>query len=91
MINYSIVAITFTRMAADEMRQRLGTKSNGMFVGTIHSYANYICRLNKISNYEEITEEKYAELSKYLKPLDFSYLGEDSIGEKFCSNDTCEI
>jgi len=41
--------------------------------------------------YEEITEEKYAELSKYLKPLDFSYLGEDSIGEKFCSNDTCEI
>ena len=41
--------------------------------------------------YEEITEEKYTELSKYLKPLDFSYLGEDSIGEKFCSNDTCEI
>jgi len=41
--------------------------------------------------YEEISKEKYAELSKYLKPLDFSYLGEDSIGEKFCSNDTCEI
>ena len=60
----SIVAITFTRMAADEMRQRLGTKSNGMFVGTIHSYANYICRLNKISNYEEITEEQFEMILK---------------------------
>ena len=60
----SIVAITFTRMAADEMRQRLGTKSSGMFVGTIHSYANYICRLNKISNYEEITEEQFEMILK---------------------------
>lgn len=41
--------------------------------------------------YEEITKEKYLELVKDLKPLDFSYLGEDSIGEKFCSNDTCTI
>ena len=41
--------------------------------------------------YEEISEETYLILTKDLKPLDFSYLGEESIGERFCSNDTCTI
>lgn len=41
--------------------------------------------------YEEVSEEKYNELVKDLKPMDFSYLGEDSIGEKFCTNDVCII
>lgn len=43
-----IVAITFTNLAAEEMRQRLGEKCKGMFIGTFHSYANYICQLNGI-------------------------------------------
>lgn len=41
--------------------------------------------------YEEVSEETYQKLIKNLRPLDFSYLGEDSIGEKYCSNDSCEI
>lgn len=41
-----IVAITFTRLAAEEMRKRLGKSADGMFIGTIHSYANKICNEN---------------------------------------------
>lgn len=44
----SVVCITFTRMAAEEMRKRFGDRANGMFIGTIHSYANYLCTLNNI-------------------------------------------
>lgn len=42
----SIVAITFTNMAADEMKERLNDIPNihKAFIGTIHSYANSILR-----------------------------------------------
>lgn len=43
-----IVAITFTNMAADEMKKRLGDICDGSFIGTIHSYANSICIANGI-------------------------------------------
>lgn len=43
-----IVAITFTNMAADEMKKRLGDICTGSFIGTIHSYANGICLANGI-------------------------------------------
>lgn len=36
----SLVAITFTNAAAEEMRERVGEKARGAFIGTIHSYAN---------------------------------------------------
>ncbi len=40
--------------------------------------------------YEEISKEKYESLIKNLKPLDFSmFFSEESIGEKYCSNDGC--
>jgi len=40
--------------------------------------------------YEEITKEKYEEIIKNLLPLNFSKLfSEESIGEKYCSNDGC--
>lgn len=40
--------------------------------------------------YEEINEEKYLEMSSKLTPLDFSEMfSEESIGEKYCSNDSC--
>lgn len=44
-----IVAITFTNMAADEMKKRLGDICVGSFIGTIHSYANSICIANGIN------------------------------------------
>lgn len=54
-----IVAITFTNMAADEMKRRLGGIASECFIGTIHSYANKICLNNSIST------------QKYLDTYDF--------------------
>lgn len=63
-----IVAITFTNLAAEEMRNRLGEKAKNMFIGTIHSYANYICNLNGIYNDKEINEKDFdAILTKAIK------------------------
>ncbi|CAD6508130.1 DNA helicase II [Candidatus Profftia tarda] len=45
---YSIMAVTFTHKAANEMRNRLtnliGTKQSGMWIGTFHSLANRLLR-----------------------------------------------
>lgn len=53
-----IVAITFTNMAADEMKKRLENVREGMFIGTLHSYANQLCLDNGIdtSHYIEMNE-----------------------------------
>ena len=59
-----IVAISFTNMAADEMRRRLGDVSNGMFIGTIHSYANKICLENNIPTQQYIEEEDFDRILK---------------------------
>ena len=54
-----IVAISFTNMAADEMKQRIGGAAAGSFIGTIHSYGNKICTMNGIDT------------QKYLDSYDF--------------------
>ena len=41
-----IVAICFTNLAAEEMKKRLAEDGYGVWIGTIHSYANYICLKN---------------------------------------------
>lgn len=41
--------------------------------------------------YESITKEKYQEMMESVLPLDFSHLTVQSIGEQYCSNDTCAI
>ena len=63
----NIVAITFTNMAADEMRERLSNvKGIGdAFIGTIHSFANRIFR-NAGVEYQIYSDEKDSELHKYL-------------------------
>ena len=43
-----VVAISFTNMAADEMKRRIGQSAQGAFIGTIHSYGNKICTINGI-------------------------------------------
>ena len=40
-----VVMITFTNAAAEEMAERLG-HPQGLFIGTIHSYANYLLLSN---------------------------------------------
>lgn len=54
-----IVAFTFTNQAAEEMRKRLGSKCTGMFIGTIHSYANKICNSVNIGTQDDIAKERF--------------------------------
>ena len=54
-----IVAITFTTMAAEEMRKRLGDIAEGAFIGTIHTYANAICIANGISTEKYVADAEF--------------------------------
>jgi DNA helicase II / ATP-dependent DNA helicase PcrA len=55
----NIVVITFTNMAADEMRERLVNVEGigDAFIGTIHSFANKLMQ-NSDESYEIYTDEK---------------------------------
>lgn len=59
-----IVAVTFTTMAAEEMRGRLGSIADNAFIGTVHSYANQICKMNGINTDREIADENFNEIIK---------------------------
>ena len=41
--------------------------------------------------YESITKEVYNEMANKLSPIIFDSLSEDSVGEKYCNNDTCIV
>lgn len=53
------VVITFTNAAADEMRERIGDKYCGLFIGTIHSYANYLLLSSGIDTGKIIDNEDF--------------------------------
>lgn len=76
----SVVVITFTNMAADELYSRLSDEPNHkkLFIGTIHSYANKV--LKKTGNNFEIFSELYqtqfmtgliSEYAKYCTQADY--------------------
>lgn len=54
-----IVALTFTNMASEEMKKRLGDIAYGAFIGTIHSYAAQICIANGINVMEYIERMEF--------------------------------
>lgn len=56
-----IVVITFTNAAADEMRKRIGDKGERIFIGTIHSYANFLLRCQSINTNHIIKDEAFDE------------------------------
>ena len=58
----TIVAITFTNAAAEEMRERVGPEASQCFIGTIHSYANFILSRYGINTRKLLDEEKFDEL-----------------------------
>lgn len=63
-----VVAITFTNMAADEMRARLGDVCNDMFIGTIHSYANKLLVQNGFDTKEILADgDRFDELFDIIK------------------------
>lgn len=57
----AIFCITYTNMAAEEMKMRLGDKAEKCFIGTIHSLANKILLQSGISTFEAIEEENFDE------------------------------
>lgn len=73
----NIVAITFTNMAAEEMRERLSDVEGvgDAFIGTIHSFANRVMKLSgeKYRIYDDsIDNDFHRELiEKYCKSLTF--------------------
>lgn len=63
-----IVAITFTNLASDEMKKRLGSIADEAYIGTIHSYANQICMANGVWTMGDLTEGRFdVILEKVLK------------------------
>jgi superfamily I DNA/RNA helicase len=56
-----IVAITFTNNAASVMYERLGYP-NGLFIGTVHSYCNYLLRGGAIDTRDILDQERFDDL-----------------------------
>lgn len=56
-----IVAITFTNNAASVMYERLGYPS-GLFIGTVHSYANFLLRGGAVDTTDLLDQERFDDL-----------------------------
>lgn len=61
-----IVVITFTNAAADEMKERIGD-TNGVFIGTIHSYANYLLKCCGYDTESYLNDEDFDKLFEEVK------------------------
>ena len=61
-----VVMITFTNAAAEEMAERLG-RPKGMFIGTIHAYANYLLLSNGNETQDLLENEQFDKLFKRIK------------------------
>lgn len=57
-----LVAITFTNLAAEEIRERVGAIAKDCFIGTVHSYCNYLLVSGGINTKDILDEEKFDEL-----------------------------
>lgn len=61
-----IVAITFTNNAASVMYERLGNP-NGLFIGTVHSFCNYLLRGGAVDTSDIIQQERFDDLFEEIK------------------------
>ena len=61
-----IVTITFTNAAAEEISERVGNPP-GLFIGTIHSLANYYLRAAGIDTSKVLNDERFDDLFKLIK------------------------
>ena len=61
-----VVAITFTNNAASVMYERLGFP-NGLFIGTVHSYCNYLLRGGAVDTTDIIQQERFDDLFEEIK------------------------
>lgn len=74
--------MTFTNMAAEEMSQRIG-KHDGMYIGTIHGYANQLLLRYGIDTSDLLVSENFDDLFELAldnpgcaKPLDYLLVDE---------------
>jgi superfamily I DNA/RNA helicase len=86
-----IVVITFTNAAAEELAERLD-HPKGLFIGTVHSYANYLLLANGRDTADLIENEQFDRLferikahPKCIKPVEHLLLDEsqDSTPQQF--------
>lgn len=61
-----IVMITFTNAAADEISERLG-RPKGVFIGTVHSYANYLLLSYSQDTSDLLENEQFDKLFERVK------------------------
>lgn len=61
-----IVTITFTNAAAEEISERVGNPP-GLFIGTIHSLANYYLRAAGVDTSKVLNDERFDDLFKLIK------------------------
>ena len=61
-----IVAITFTNNAASVMYERLDNPQ-GLFIGTVHSYCNYLLRGGAVDTSDIIQQERFDDLFEEIK------------------------
>lgn len=60
---HGIAVITFTNMAAAELKGRLGDDyKDGMFIGTIHGLANYMLSVGGVNTQKVLDEEEFDKL-----------------------------
>lgn len=67
-----IVAITFTNNAASVMYERLG-RPVGLFIGTVHSYCNYLLRSSAIDTSNLLDNEQFDDLFPLIKENPFCF------------------
>ena len=86
-----IVAITFTNAAAEEILERIA-RPTGLFVGTIHSYANQLLLMGGINTADILDKEQFDKLFSRIKKhpdciKEVEYLlldeGQDSTAQQF--------
>ena len=63
---HNIVAVTFTNAAAEEIMERL-KHSDGIFVGTVHSLANFYLKTYGIDTSDIIADEEFDKLFERVK------------------------
>lgn len=62
-----IVAITFTNNAAAEIKERLIMEADGLFIGTVHSYCNYLLRAGGVATDKILDEDRFDDLFPLIK------------------------
>jgi ribonucleoside-triphosphate reductase len=82
------ITVTFHDHEADQVKDALTMYESRLKSVSFLRYSNTGYQQ---APWEAITKEAYDHMISKIKPLQFGILTEDAKGEKYCSNDSCEI